>query len=336
MMNLKIHGFIYFLPVIVMVYPHVSWKNILLISGIALILGIAPFLLPQISLINYMTWLTESIRHGILWENILAKVSILCEWLLIPITVGVVQRFNVRAFYQRHQRLIVTGVVSLIIPVVIGSKAGSGTYHLIPSVPVFCYIMVMLAIDVRKKANYWPDTNGNTRLIKLSYSLLAVIFITITVSGINGEQRVLKPVLNYGNRWGIIREVQSIEKMYPGKTMEIGYGEEKVGSAYRDVIPIPVFHGNPYLVDKVALGDMSSSGLSIPSATIRKLEEGAIHVWLIPRENQPFSLHEFDDTFRQTFLNNYTLVSRNRFFDVWVYRNAAEAAKENSDLQNIN
>lgn len=73
MINLKIHGFIYFLPILALIYQYLSWKDFLKLGCITIILAIAPFLLPQVSLENYFMWLTMSLSHGIYSKKYLLK-----------------------------------------------------------------------------------------------------------------------------------------------------------------------------------------------------------------------------------------------------------------------
>ena len=214
MANLKIHGFAYFLPIMAILWPRLGWRNLLYVGALALMIGIAPFLLPEISFTNYTLWLQASVSHGILWHNIFAKVLLLTELVIILVAVGVIYRINLRDFYSRNRRLLTTFLLSLIIPVIVGSKAGSGTNHLMPFIPVFIYVMVLLINDIRQTAYLALPIRG-TGAIKLSYFLLVLVFITTTAGGINGERRALKPILSY-KKAKILQQLKSIEDRYAG------------------------------------------------------------------------------------------------------------------------
>jgi len=321
MVNLKIHGLFYFVPILAIVYQQIGLRSILLIGGLSLLMGIAPFLLPQISGTNYSVWLVESIHHGFKWQNFIAKIVLGFVLFLIPVATGIVFGVDLGAFYRRNRLLILTLLVSSIIPAIVGSKAGSGTNHLIPFIPILMYVMILLIADIKKRCHPLPEVVRTRLAVCLGRAILIVIAILITVSGFNGEKRIFKHFAS--DRTAIFKEIQSIEALYTGKTLAIGYGEKASDLLYRDFIPLPVFHGNPYLVDSVALGDMNSAGVAMPAATIRKLADGAIVVWLIPAGDSPFADGIFDESFRQAFFVNYRLAARTEHFDVWIHRNIA-------------
>lgn len=317
MANLKIHGVVYFLPIIAIAYERLRWKDLLYAATLALVIGVLPFLLPQISLHNYMIWLFQSFHHGFSFWNFTPKVAICVMLFLIPITIGTLCGVNVRSFYLRNKQMILALLFSLTVISIIASKGGSGTNHIMPFVPLFSYMIIQVICEAK--------TVPSTFAIRLSSIILALILVIITTSGINTEKRLIKMIM-ITDRSLMVQDMQSIEKRYAGKTIEIGYGEEKSYNEYRDLIPLPVFHGNPFLIEVVALGDMNTAGLSIPISTIKELEKGKIQVWLIPVGEAPFVMGNgpkkqlFDEAFRQAFLRNYTLVSSTQFFDSWVYK----------------
>jgi len=167
----------------------------------------------------------------------------------------------------------------------------------------------------------------------MSTGVLALLLLIITASGITTEQRLIETVVK-SDRSLMVQDLEEIEKRYVGKTIEIGYGEEKSYYMYRDLIPLPVFAGNPFLIEIVALGDMNTAGWPMPSNTIKSLEEGKIQVWLIPAGNIPFHMgnspntQEFVESFRQAFFENYALTSSTTFFDIWVYRGNGRGVRD--------
>ncbi len=164
------------------------------------------------------------------------------------------------------------------------------------------YIMILMAADIKDHCIPCPELVRTGLAVNLSRAILVVIAVIITISGLNGEERILKNFA--GDRTAIISEIESIEATYAGKTLAIGYGDEGPYSHYRDLIPLPVFQGNPYLIDIVALGDMISAGLPLPAATIGKLDEGAVAVWVIPSGSPPFALHgQTLEPFRQVLFS---------------------------------
>jgi hypothetical protein len=324
MANLKIHGVVYFLPIIAIAYERMGWKKLLYAGCLALLIAVLPFLLPQISIHNYMIWLFQSLHHGFSIKNFIPKVAMLIVLFSLPITIGRIYGVNMRNFYLRNKFTLLTLLSSLIIISIIASKAGSGTNHLIPFVPIFCYLIILLVSEAEKRNGGLLAVDIPTLLTKLSSIMLVLIVVIITVSGINTEKRLFK-IISANDRRLMVQDLQSIEKLYAGKTIEVGYGTERSYKVYDDLIPLAVFHGNPLLVEAVALGDMVEAGLPIPPATIKSLEDGNVEVWLIPAGDIPFTVSSghksplFSEVFRQTFFENYKLVSSTPFFDIWVY-----------------
>lgn len=330
MANLKIHGAIYFLPIIVIAHPYLGLKNLSYAGCLALLMATLPFFVPQISWGNYLLWLFQSIYHGFSISNLIPKVMMLSMLFLLPITIGTIYGVNMRSFYVRNKPTILTLLFSALIISIIASKSGSGTNHLIPFVPIVCYLIILLAREQKKTNGDRPVVITPAVLTSVSSILLALLLVVITVSGIATEKRLFRMIFA-SDKIEMTQDLQSIAKLYPGKTMEVGYGEEKSYNEYDDLIPLLVFQGNPLLIEAVALGDMTQSGLPIPPATIKSLEDGVIQVWLIPVGNIPFEMNDrlgkdaekpiFSELFRHTFFENYKLTSSTVFFDIWIYKN---------------
>ncbi len=126
MVNFKIHGVFYFLPILAIVYRSIGLRNIFLIGGLSLPVAIAPFLLPQISWTNYTLWLMQSIQHGLHWQRLYAKIALGFEFFMIPVAVGIIFGLDLGAFSRRHRWLVLSLIASSVIPVIVGSKVGSG------------------------------------------------------------------------------------------------------------------------------------------------------------------------------------------------------------------
>ena len=109
-----------------------------------------------------------------------------------------------------------------------------------------------------------------------------------------------------------------VAESYRGHTIAVGYGNQADYRLYRDFVPVPVFFGNPLLVETVGMGDMQSGGKPLPTATTHALDDGAIAVWLIPNHGKPFD-GPFDQTFRQSFIRHYRHAGATTYFDIWVH-----------------
>ncbi|MDT8901616.1 ArnT family glycosyltransferase [Anaeroselena agilis] len=328
MINLKIHGFIYFLPILYLVYRSFGARTVAVIGGLSILLAVVPFLSPYVSLTNYLFWLSGSINHGIMVGRIVAKILLVAAIVILPVAVGKLCGINLRSFYLSHRPLLLVVFVATVLPSIIGSKVGSGTNHLIPLIPTFMYLYMLFIGYVRQKQASWQPSAVSPGARYLSVALITLIVVIVTIGGINPQKRMVEKIKASGGET-IIQDLRRLEADYAGCTLAIGYGE-KDSMLYSNITPLPVFHGSPYLIDMVALGDMAGSGVTIPAATAQKLNDGAIRVWLIPRGEKPFAYYLFNGSFRDNFLNHYQMAGKTKYFDVWVYR-SMDRAKLNSN-----
>lgn len=325
MINLKVHGAIYFLPILMLALGKLSWHALLLMGIITSFLAVLPYWHPQISFSNYLVWLSTSVElgkenPGFVLRNLLPKITLIVGLILVPVCIGTIRNISLRAFYKRNKRVIISTLFALIIPTILAAKPGSGTNHLIPFIPTFCYILALLISSNDYKKDSLKEEKRFSRLsVILSYMFLALSFLAFTSGGV-GRQASLMQSSFASNRHEVMQEITATEVLYKGKTIEVGYGDYESYVRYRDFVPLPVFHGNPLLVEAVALSDMQAIGLKTPPATIKKLQEGDIQVWLIPIGKEPFGLWAFDDSFRSAFQQNYQLERKLQFFDVWLYK----------------
>jgi hypothetical protein len=103
----------------------------------------------------------------------------------------------------------------------------------------------------------------------------------------------------------------------------IGYGPAYRLSFLR---PLPVFMGQPYQIDAVALMDLRASGESTPPGLLSSVADCRIRTWLIPRGGEPFDLRSaydsrvpvFGSDFIDTFKASYRRTEQGTYFDVWV------------------
>lgn len=326
MVNLKIHGIIYFLPVVALVYRQLTWKHRWNIIGITLLVAISPFILPGISLTNYLIWVTQSVHHGFSFKNFIPKIAMILEFSIILFSIGNIYGFNFRTFYKKHEDMFWVLSGAIIITSIIGSKSGSGTNHIMPFVPIFVYLTIMLLNVTQTKGMALPQTTRSKFVRGMSYALLTAMILVTLIGGVSREMSFLKIIYEDNHDSVIIlSELRSIEKQYEGNKIALGYGENSY-IKYRNFLPYLVFSGNPLLVEVVAIMDMKAAKIPIPPATIKAIEDGMIPVWLIPAGEKPFAMGYkdgepmFDESFRQSFLHYYQVVEKTPHFDIWMYK----------------
>lgn len=325
LVNLKVHGILYAIPALTLVYQRFGRKALFLSLGCLVCIFMLPFLLPNISFVNYVQWLTLSTEHGLSSKIFIGNLSMAILFCLLPLTLAIHLRCNITQFFKENKSFIGALGVTLLLVAIIGSKRGSGSHHLAPIIPMIMYVVVLVV-------QYRTANIGNYNSPKFSWgyrigNLLGfIVLITLMFNAANGQGRIIRYMEVNILKQARIEEVHFIQAKYQGNTMAIGYGEERSYRLYDELIPMLVFDGNPYLLDVSALDDMSAVGLPIPETTIYSLAQGSTKIWLLPRGEKPFSLADgyngaplFNEHFRQIFLANYTIIENTRHFDVWEY-----------------
>jgi hypothetical protein len=118
-----------------------------------------------------------------------------------------------------------------------------------------------------------------------------------------------------------VQELQRLTRTEPGP-LSVGYSGNYKLSFLR---PIPVFAGEPYQLDAVALMDAQVSGAAMPHAVLESVRACRMRTWLIPAGATPFALASaydsrlqvFGDAFIDVFRDNYVLTRKGRYYDTW-------------------
>lgn len=318
LINLKIHGPFYALPILALLFETQGWRGLWRAAGIMAGLWLVPFLVPNISLVNYLHWITASVSHGISRTILMGNLTIVVLLLSVPLSFALCHRFSLATIWARHRLFLATATFSLIVIGVLGSHSGSGSYHLAPFVPILLYSVLLL----------WQERTDLTSRVGqasrhwASAAFCAIVVLAIMAGAVNGQGRLLQ---YHSARFTVSKtlyaEFSALQAKYHGQTMMIGYGREGTYRFYDQFIPLLVFAGNPYLLDMAHLCDMRFPGQPLPPATVDKLAQGETQLWLFPRGSQPFGITRlFDDKFRQTFFRHYTLLESSDHFDVWSYQ----------------
>lgn len=322
--NLKVHGLLYFIPIFVLASQYLNKKQLFIAGSLGILLSFFPYLLPQISLKNYLFFLFNSLNHGFSLANFIPKLVLILLLFLLPICFAKLCRINIKAFVLRYRLLLLSLIIPLLIVSAIASKGGSGTNHIMPFLPVVFYFYLQLILE-KGRVDLLSNTWNFRDKIRPTAVVLTVIILLITVSGFTTQRRMWEQIKKH-NHSAMLADLRKVQDQYRQYTMEIGYGEGSSYEKYRDLIAVPVFSGNPLYVEIVAMWDMQVNKSAIPAATIRSLEDGKIQVWLIPKGNRPFEIggsplgNVFDGAFLHTFKGNYVLEASSEYFDIWVHK----------------
>jgi hypothetical protein len=293
LVNLKLTGPLYVLPAFAILGVRLG-----AIAAIATVVVAAlPFVaFANVSLANYLTWVTLSAGNGLLWSGLRHNL----EWSLFLLLPLISARVRDRTIVFAA---LIVGVVGVAIA---ASKPGAGPYHLLPFLPAVLYLFA-------RHAEAMPIRG---------FAATAVIVATLQQLYFVGVMRSEAAETAIA-----ANDVMSALDANPGQTMAMGYAS--AGERLTYVRPAIVFRTGRYPIDAPAVQEFQMSGLDLPPATIDAVQRCAIAIWLIPTGAAPFegpnkypSQHErplFSDAFRRAFLATYIRDSgvNGRAFDAW-------------------
>lgn len=308
--NLKVTGPIYLIPVFVLFARR---RGLLLVSAaaaLAAVIGVLPFLLPNVSATAYVDYIRLSARNGLLLTPLKQNL----EWLAlgaIPIAIAWL-RGRREASASSELDLLVLGLAgSLGAIAVIGAKPGGGPFHFLPAVPVVAY--TMLASSARTAE----------RSLRLALIAVAITLALIAVP----RQIVFVRTMADRHLSSALDDVRQFAAAHPASRIAVGYA----GTSYLSQARVElVFRSGDYLLDAPAVQEHRLSGLELPAATLRAIEDCREEYWLIPMGAEPFDVPSaythagprtvFPQEFRAMFLRRYERRGETAHFTIWSCR----------------
>jgi hypothetical protein len=313
LLNLKITGPLYGLPVLALLHVRAGWRHTVLASTTAAIVAVWPFMaFSNVSLASYLTWVGYSGRTGLLLSTLKQNIewaAFFCLPLLVAYAATPLER---RALGKEGRVVGLAFGVAICCVVIVAAKPGAGPYHLMPFLPVVFYL---LACQLR--------TAGQPATTDPVVPLAAVVFglVSIVVAGAQQTQFVTTMVER--RAIGEIRDIQSFVSIHPG-VVEMGYGSSEAWSLQR---PVLVFRNGSYLLDQPAIREHQVAGIEIPRSTLDALRACRVNYWLIPKGEAPFEGRNaydvvlrqplFSDEFRRVFRETHRLTATTTYYDAW-------------------
>jgi len=301
-MATKVSAVAYMVPALVMIWIRWEWKVVLGIVVVAAAAFLLPFASAPYALDDYRYWVSTATTHGIRWRSLPGVV----EWaavLALPSAVALwSSRFDEPRFI-RAGRWALTGC--LFATLILAAKRGTGPHHFLAFVPTLVFLEARMLKGSRSQAS----SHG---LVAVALTALVVAVLQQTY-WIGAVARAAEPEA--------VLELQNLTRTAAGP-LAVGYGSNYKLSYLR---PIPVFAGQPYQLDAVALMDAQVSGAPMPDAVLGSVRACRMRAWLIPAGVRPFELASaydphvqvFGDAFVDVFRDNYVLTRKGRYFDTW-------------------
>jgi hypothetical protein len=311
--NLKLSGAVYLIPVFAFLVMRMGWLRAGLTALAAALLFPLPFLVPGVSLRNYVFVLEAAGKNGLNPEFLLrnAQYSII---LLVPAFTAIVSAAGGRKPTHQQWTYLMLTVLCMALSSVAGAKNGAGSYHLIPYVVPILHFYFWMGAGA-------PDADSGRPFSRLAipWVFAMMVFSVVHVKDLVSAFRYAP------NGRPIVSEIRRVEAAHPGQTVEVGFGET-FNDRRMEYVYVPPFDGQPYTFSASAVKDLQLSGVAMAPATLQFLERCETQVWLIPKGDRPFTpgnnyydgYHAaFDGAFQSAFLSHYRKTASLDKFDVW-------------------
>jgi len=337
--NLKIHAVIYFLPLV-----GAAWKNgyrktsWLAVSGFALMLAVAPFLLfSNISLANYLWTLRVAGGHGINPLNYFTLLEVFFS-LGMPIVAMVLlaYRQNTRATLaglQAQKYFIQLLLVEFILLLLPASKYGAGLHHLLP----LALLVIILAAELYA-AGVKPEWDDSLA----SCAASAVLFSWLTAClGIGLVRSYQNAAYLHGRAaWAksVEADIDQITAQYGSQHVLLMGTANNASYDYAYFRPRLVFAGQPIGFDPCALMEREFANSPVPAllqltTALAKTHSDKKILWLVPKGGEPFSITSYfakwekngylpnppayDGQFRASFAAACTKIATSQYYDLY-------------------
>ena len=299
--NFKVHAFLYFLPLLWELWRTRGWRAAPPVAACALATFLAPFLLPGISLHDYLATLVQQIGSRTRHYELLLPVAAYCMALGLPVLLPLC----CRRVPSADPLFAIAVLASLGLAAYPSTFPGAGPYHLLPLLP--------LLIEARRRL---PSGGIGSQFAVFLLLFLAAATTTLTLSRLHERQT-----------WpALAQEALTLARAAPPGTADMGYGDNQrsyeMVQLAKTVLSLDHY---PRQIDAQILMELKKTDIDGASRWIRDLTACRVGRWIMPRGEEPFSVRSyfydnvplFDDAFRAAFTANYRPVAESEHFTVW-------------------
>ena len=327
-MSLKLHAALYFAPMALVVVlrdkrPLAMIRIAATIGLLAAIIVAAPFFHPNIDVYSYANYLNLTANHklemALFWKNFRILLIILSPVLVLSILGG--RKVVLDQIYYLTSLLFCMLVVA-----VIGSKAGAGSHHMLP------FLMPALSIALQMATSLDRNDIPSLRFRARACGFFLIYLIGFAPATIGAPLEMYRLVASSERHHALLDELDVIYDAYPAAEMGVSDNARYPQTWVR---VLGVLQGAPVHLDPGFFMDLQAvnEGVERAEELVANCEISEV---ILPREGQPFSMPNlylfqgetplFSDRFRQSFQENYRIVFRGEFYDVWSCSGNTEAA----------
>ena len=309
--NIKIHSFIYFLPIVFISCSERCRLTYPLMAALSLLVLLVPFASSNISLVEYLGGVfrvagEHSFLPGTAAGSLKKGILFLSPGLVLAALLAVGKRPPISDTLYFAALSLSMGLALYLVAV----TGGSWNQYL----PFF-------PITVDAFLRFTGRLEERPRTQKAIVFIFALTFLILTVT----PQKRLHRRLN-DRAWmsAAAAEVEGILKRHPGVPVEMGYGDSLTrGYEITYLKPILAFAGNPVTIDGWSDMEANHTGLPMGRGKRDRLRACKTRIWLVPKGQAPFKLKSYyggriyGREFRQAFLANHDPGEQLEFFDLW-------------------
>ena len=211
-LNLKLHAFLYFIPVLTLLTVRKGLGPLLTSLVTSFLVAALPFLLPNVSFSNMVAWYLQYSKHGI-DVRLLAANPLFLAFLLAPAVLYAfyficVDSSGFRSFLRADRLWLGSLAISAVSVSVVGTKVGAGPHHLIPLIPL------ILFTAGRMKPLPDPDRSSYNRWIIAAVVILAMPVIAKLAIEFGDFVRMNERTLTAERATGraVLADLQAIER----------------------------------------------------------------------------------------------------------------------------
>ena len=300
--NLKVHAFLYFAPVLFDLLQRRGWRHAALAIGISIVVFLLPFLAHGISLADYRFALAQQVGARSIDPHLVVLWLYWSLLLAVPLIAGLTTAGPDVSLADR--RYTWAAIVTLAVLGYPATFPGAGPYHLMPLIPVLA------------------DAFGRLRPRHMVPVLAPIALFAV---GVGAFGRAVVMLVGRGGMNAAAQEAVLLADSRPGVSVQVGYGhtleDYELSQLSRTLLSL---HGRPALIDGQVLMELAVAGIDGSQRWIPLLRDCRVVLWVIPRGEEPFTLGTFynaappfDAAFRTEFHAAYRLEHSGPRFDVW-------------------
>jgi hypothetical protein len=302
--NLKVHAFVYFLPVVVDLWSTSGWRGVMkaaIASGVTFLL---PFLAPGVSLGDYVPALAVQLGRRVDHHSLRAVVNLVVTLDLPAVVIAFALLSGARRAAQVERWYFLGVLATLVVLLYPSTFPGANGYHLLPAVPVLADSFSRLrhqSVAIR-----WSP---------VALFLFAAIFSFLKPDAMEGLQ---------GSK-ALAAEALELTHRQSATTVQMGYGDTpRSYLTSQSTKTALALNGYPAAIDAQVTMELRYIGIDGSARWIPDLARCRFALWLLPKDEQPFAVRSYYDNqpvfsadFRRAFLENYVRTESSDHFDIW-------------------